>query len=388
MNVLFIDTPAFGKEDMLEAMNGLDLSVTLFSHDEIFNRNSSSVEAALSTKLEKSHISFVFSFNYFPCVSRCCQTHHIPYVSYVYDSPLLSLFSCTVVNTYNYIFLFDCSLYERFHNAGISTVYYLPLATNPKRLDQLVPSESFHELYDCDISFVGSMYNESHHLFERLDALNPYTKGYLNAIMTAQLQISGYFMIEELLTSQIIQELQKVCPYHPFPDGTETDAYVYANYFIARKLAEMERTHILELLSLRYNCKLYTHQPTPNLPMLHNMGPIDPYQALPCVCKCSKINLNITLRSIQSGIPMRAWDILGAGGFLLSNYQADYADLFVAEEDYVYFINDEDLLSKADYYLSHEKERQEIAANGHRKVIDGNTYQHRLQYILRIINPT
>ena len=85
---------------------------------------------------------------------------------------------------------------------------------------------------------------------------------------------------------------------------------------------------------------------------------------------------------------MRAWDILGAGGFLLSNYQADYADLFVAEEDYVYYINDEDLLSKADYYLSHEKERQEIAANGHRKVIDGNTYQHRLQYILRIINPT
>ena len=34
----------------------------------------------------------------------------------------------------------------------------------------------------------------------------------------------------------------------------------------------------------------------------------------------SKVNLNITLRNIKTGIPLRALDIMGAGGFLLTNY--------------------------------------------------------------------
>lgn len=54
------------------------------------------------------------------------------------------------------------------------------------------------------------------------------------------------------------------------------------------------------------------------------MGAVDYYEVMPHVFKQSKINLNITLRSIQSGMPLRAWDIMGAGGFLLSNYQADF----------------------------------------------------------------
>jgi spore maturation protein CgeB len=291
-----------------------------------------------------------------------------------------------VLNPCNYIFLFDSTLCEKLRLQGISTVYYLPLATNPKRLEQLIPDGQFRESYGCDISFVGSLYNESHHLFERLGAVNPYTKGYLDAIMNAQLSVSGCYLIEELLTENITRELQRVCPYRPAPDGTESDAYVYANYFIARKLAEQERTRILQLLSERYNCMLYTHQPTPELPHIQNMGAIDPYESFPLVCKCSRINLNITLRSIESGIPQRAWDILGAGGFLLTNYQADFDGLFTAGEDYVYYVDDDDLLAKADYYLTHEKERQEIAENGHRKVVSGNTYGHRLRAMLDTMN--
>ena len=45
---------------------------------------------------------------------------------------------------------------------------------------------------------------------------------------------------------------------------------------------------------------------------------------MPLVFQNSKINLNITLRSIKNGIPLRAIDIMGAGGFLLTNYQNDF----------------------------------------------------------------
>ena len=100
---------------------------------------------------------------------------------------------------------------------------------------------------------------------------------------------------------------------------------------------------------------------------------------MPLVFKQSKINLNITLRGMKGGVPLRAIDIMGCGGFLLSNFQSGFLDYFVPGEDFVYFENKEDLLYKIDYYLEHEEERKEIAGNGHDKIAAGHTYRHRVR---------
>lgn len=113
-------------------------------------------------------------------------------------------------------------------------------------------------------------------------------------------------------------------------------------------------------------------------------GSVNHREEMPMVFKQSRINLNITLRSIKSGIPLRGFDILGAGGFLLSNYQPELLDLFVPDEDFVYYESREDLLQKVDYYLCHEDERQAIARNGHDKVAAKHTYRHRVREMLDI----
>ena len=84
-------------------------------------------------------------------------------------------------------------------------------------------------------------------------------------------------------------------------------------------------------------------------------------------------------RGIKSGIPLRAYDIMGAGGFLLSNFQADFLDDFIPGEDFVYYESKEDLLQMVAYYLDHEEERKAIAKNGHDKVAKGHTYRHRIR---------
>ena len=76
--------------------------------------------------------------------------------------------------------------------------------------------------------------------------------------------------------------------------------------------------------------------------------------------------------------------IMGSGGFLLSNFQADFLDYFVPEEDFVFYESREDLLRKTDYYLNHEEERQAIARNGHDKVAAGHTYRHRVREMLAV----
>ena len=165
-----------------------------------------------------------------------------------------------------------------------------------RRLERMIPDNSIHNHFDCDVSFVGSMYDESHNLFDSLKGLSPYISRYLNAITQAQTFISRYNFIEELLSDKILADLRKSRPHHPSPDGVESDSYVYSRFFIDRKITELERRKLFGAVSHNFNTNLYTHNPTPYLPDVHNLGTLDPYSVMPYVFKCSRINLNITLR--------------------------------------------------------------------------------------------
>lgn len=129
-------------------------------------------------------------------------------------------------------------------------------------------------------------------------------------------------------------------------DGTESAAYVYANYFLCRKITARERLSLLKQASDRFSLKLYTHNPVPELPHAQFMGPVDWYSTMPLIFRHSRINLNISLKSIHTGIPLRCMDILGSGGFLLTNYQEDLLDLFVPEEDFVFYESEDDFVQK------------------------------------------
>lgn len=384
MKVLFLDSPSFGKLDMIEAMKEKGFEVELFNHDLLREYNCKEFNDFFDQLVFGKNISFVFSLNYFPAISNGCQRNGLKYLSFVYDNPLVSLYSYTLINPCNYVFLFDKACYYDFAKEGIETVYYLPLCANTTRLSNMHITKEQKSIVTSDVSFVGALYNEGHNFLDRMTDLDEYTKGYLDAIMDSQRKISGYFFIEELLTPPILEALQKSLAYKTLPGGTERDSYVYAYYFIARKITSMERLDILKQVSDRFDTKLYTHNPTPEFPHAKNMGAIDYYDTMPHVFKNSKINLNITLRSIRSGMPLRALDIMGAEGFLLTNYQEDFFDYFVPGEDFDYYEDTDDLLNKIEYYLSHEKERREIAHNAFCKMQHQHTYMNRLETMLAI----
>jgi len=385
MNILFWEWKNFGKEDFIDACKNMGHKITCITNQLIHERNNNEFDELFEKTIADNSYDFIFTFNYSPIISNNCNKHHIKYVSWIYDSPLVSLYSYTIINPCNYVFIFDEALFLDFNKEGINTVFYLPLAVNTRRLDAMVPDKQTKDLFSSDVSYVGSMYNEKHNLFDRLKDISPFTRGYLDGIMAAQLKISGYFFIEEMLKDDILTDMLKSLEYTTNADGVETPAYIYANYFIARKLAELERKNLLGKISDQFNLKLYTHNPTPDLPNISNMGPIDYYNSMPYVFKCSKINLNITLRSIRTGIPLRAIDIMGAGGFLLTNYQSDFFKYFVPNEDFVFFENENDLINKCAYYLKHEDERLQIANNGYLKIKESHTYEKRIHEILSII---
>lgn len=385
MRILFLDSPAFAKQDMLDAFTSCGIACDLFFQKDYNDRQNTAYEEAFSEAVSKACYDFVFSFNYFPILSNCCLRHGLKYISYVYDSPLVTLYSYTLINPCNYVFLFDKSTFQTFQSAGIPTVYYLPLAANVTRLTSLSCPEDLLATVSSDVSFVGSLYNEDHNFFDRLSGLSDYTMGYLNSIMAAQQKVYGTFFLEDLLTTGVLEDLQRVCPYQPMPDGTESPAFVYANYFLCRKITSNERLSLIKQASEHFSLNLYTHRFPSELPNAHFVGPIDYYKTMPYVFRQSRINLNITLKSIHTGIPLRCMDIMGCGGFLLTNFQPDLLDFFTPNEDFVFYEDEDDFLKKISYYLSHESARQQIAANCLGKMNEYHTFLHRVQTILDII---
>ncbi len=385
MKILIIEWTSFGKEDILDAFHKLGHETVTFSHPDYDLRISDEFCSKLRKYCTDESPDVIFSSNYFPLVSTVCQELNTPYIAWVYDCPHLSLYSATVINKCNHIFIFDSAICDEFSKSGIDTITYLPLAANAARLDRYIPNKQIHDKLDCDISFVGAMYNESHNLYERLTDVNEYTKGYLEGIINSQLMIAGMHLTDKILTNKVLNELRRVQPYTNNPDGVESEEYIYSRYFIDRKITEIERTGIISDLSMLAKLRLYTHNPTPSCPNAINMGAIEYYNDMPYAFKCSKINLNISLRSIESGIPLRVFDIMGAGGFLISNYQADMLMYFEPDKDYVYYEDTNDLKEKCIYYLSHDKARKSIAISGYNKIKQYHTYEMRLKEMLDTI---
>lgn len=119
------------------------------------------------------------------------------------------------------------------------------------------------------------------------------------------------------------------------------------------------------------------------LPDVEYCGTADSFWEAPKIFNLSKINLNVTLKEITSGMSLRIFDILGAGGFLLTNWQKEIAENFVDGEEVVMYSSIEDAIGKANYYLAHEEERIRIAANG-RKAVERFSFENQLARIFKI----
>lgn len=389
MKILYLEWNSYCNEDMKQCLQkeGHDVEVCPFL--EGIRVKQDEAERILQPRLTKANYDFVFSFNYIPIVSNICKEFEVPYVSWVYDSPYIHVYSYTVLNPCNYIFLFDYAVYQELHEAGIQTVYYLPLAVNPERVARLQNTPDKQKKFGADISFVGSLYNEpKHRLYDKFAGVSPYAKGYLDAIIDAQKKVYGYYFLGELLDDSILEELQRVYPTDPNAPSVMKPRDIYADYVLARQVTALERQEILKLLGERIpnrNIKLFTNNGLTNIAGVKTCGQVDYNKEMPYVFANSRINLNITLKSIKTGIPLRVFDIMGSKGFLLTNYQEEMLQYFEPDVDFVYYENYEDLLSKAEYYLTHEEERLTIAENGYRKVCEEHSLARRVRIIIGVL---
>lgn len=391
MNILFYRYGSICEPDILQVFK--DFGLTIIEENTEMTQKSippSTRIQLLAEKLLTKPIQFVFSINFFPHVSDVCEKLHIPYVCWSVDCPVLELFSQSIHNHWNRIFLFDYTQYERFHKENPDCIFYLPLATNPERWDNVITdmTEEDKQKYSSDISFVGSLYTEKSPLSTL--QLPAYMQGLISGITQAQTKIFGYNFLEEMVTDDMISALKAADPSYlsipkPFED---IDRYVAAHYYLGMAVAETERLQTLNALAEDFNITLYTRSDTSRLMNVTCRGGVSTLTEMPKVFNRSKINLNITMKPIQTGLSLRIWDILGCGGFLLTNYQAEIPEYFEIGKDLDCYESLADLREKAAYYLTHDDIRMEIAENGCQKIKQFHTYKHRIASMIEVITKT
>lgn len=400
MDILFYRYNSICEPDILQVFT--DFGITVHVEDtEIYDKHVTPKQCAekVAGHILSHPLSFVFSINFFPAISYTCERLKVPYVCWSVDSPVPELFSNALKNSFNRIFLFDRAQYDFFSPINPSCIYYLPLATNVKRWEQIILAMTNEDYitYGADISFVGSLYTEKC----RYDALlreqpspsahqgtlSPYTQGYVDGLIEAQLKIYGCNLIADNLSDRVIREIAEADP--DFYQATDTygdmKRYLVAHQYIGMKLAAVERERTLNRLAEHFHVTLYTRSDTSALPKVHCKGGVNTLTEMPKVFQASKINLNMTMRPIETGLSLRVWDILGCGGFLLTNYQAEIPDYFEIGKDLETYDSMEELEEKIRYYLTHEEERVEIAINGYEKAVRYHTYEIRLAQMLKVL---
>ena len=306
--------------------------------------------------------------------------HGILYVAWIYDCPHLTLYSKTINNPCNYLFLFDRQMVFHANRLGALHAFHLPLAVNTTRLNRQLslPSSSPTD-YRYQISFVGSLYDQN--MYDQIQYLPEYLNGYFNGLIASQQKIWGYSLIEPLLTPEIIKETLSYVKFENDPNYSFTTKNLLID-ILNQKITSTERVHLLNSICGSIRPDIFTASDPELLKNCNCHGVISYTDEMPFVFHLSKINLNISLRSITSGIPLRCLDILGANGFLLTNYQPELAEFFIPDKDFVMYESDDDFLQKIEYYLSHEAERIEIAYNGWKKVNQNFSYEKQLQTLL------
>lgn len=340
----------------------------------------------LVQEIDRQQADAVITHNFMIFAAIACALKKIPYIAWSWDSPDIPLYHESALLPTSFLFDFDRLQAEDSRKRGCPHVYHQPLAVNLSHAGQLVITPEDEARFGCDVSFIGALYGEEDYLIPA-DVPEDVRKEAETVIREATGIWDGTDRISDRLSDDAIRILggSLAAKGKHTAEGVEflVQRRSLEMRLLARRTAFLERTRLLARLA-KYDLQFYTTAADLRIeiPGVKSRPPLHYYNEVPKAYYLSRINLNLTLHSIRSGVPLRVFDILGVGGFLLSNYQPELEELFVIGRELEVFRDPEEMEDKIAFYLAHEEARQRIALRGYERVRDHYTYEIQLAKIL------
>jgi spore maturation protein CgeB len=369
MKILFYQWHSFMNKGMERALKQLGMEYDVFFYPQTDWEEDEQFAEKLQAAVAGHDL--VLSVNFSPIVSGVCEKAGIRYLSWIYDSPVHIRNMESMKNSCNDIYVFDRGMAEEYRKMGIAAKH-MPLAVDTEVFAAALQSGT--DEYRAQVALLGNLYQTEYNYMTA--PLEQYEKGYLEGIISAQSKVYGGYLIPELLTDELLARMNRQY------SRVATDGFQMGRreleFLLAGEVTGRERYMAAALLSNHFDFALYSTCKDERLTNVRMHDYVDYYSVMPKVFAASLVNLNISLRTIRTGIPLRIIDILGCGGFVISNFQEEIAEYFVPGQDLEIYENLEDLFAKTKFYLEHDDVRRQIAQNGFEKVQRDFTFQDRL----------
>lgn len=351
-----------------------------FYYDPVFQRD-------VIQRIREQEIDMVFSLQFLPILSNVCEKLKIPYITWCYNDQVNKfLLSDSIYNNCNYIFHTDSKWVLKLQRLGVKRVFYLPWASGTIESGQVCTSSTEPAL---DIAVFDTGNTESLHLYlEMLTRLDMRTRGFLDGLIQAQGSIYGFNFIENVLNDEIISGLQKAVSFPNLRGSIVDMAELYAFQILYPAVTKNELDSILKILDReeKFHTCFYTSCFPAYLKHIKQSDLPTDGLTFRDIYINNKINLLAAPREIQNGIPVQAMDIMGCGGFLMTNFQNDYLQYFEPGTDYIYYESTDDIVDKLKYYLQHEEERITVSRNAFQKIRQNHTFGQRLDEMASLLN--
>lgn len=394
MRILYLSWGEIIASDVADNLKKLGCSVDVINREVKSYIKDTELLLAVENMIDSANTSgegydCIFSCNFMPILSKVALRKEIVYVSWTYDSPCMTMYSQMIYNPYNRIFHFDRYEVERLRGLGVKNVYHLPLGVDVGRVAECLKKAYGHvdeRFVNSGVSFMGNLYNNEVSLTQAFPDMPVYEKGFIEGMISSQLVFPGCDLIEEITDDSYMQRIGKYISFTSEDEFFVKPRDLVLN-MLEKTISSRERIGLLEGLAARVPVTLYSQSDASALAVkgVRVDGYIDYTDEMPVMFANSAINLNVTIRSIRTGIPLRALDIMASGGFLLTNPCQELQEFMMDGEDYVTYYSVEDCIQKAVYYLEHEEERRAIAANGHKKVSQMFSYESQLRKMINFI---
>ncbi len=384
MKILCMQT-GLESQDIMTALEKLGYQAVIYDRKQKYSIINMEEIEMLADYIRVNQITHVISMHLLYNVSVAAAVAGIKYLVIVWDAPYDKMFTAYGRAENCYFSVFDRVDAQRFREAGFAHIMYQPLAVNQYNIQKWEVQGKLGGDYYNDVCFIGSLYDDN--LYDKeLKQLPDVMKNYFDSIFEeAAFRWDGVNRVYGKTGNEILRYLEMMIPDFALNNTYDIeDAEVFEDLYLVRKLGNIERIGVLNLLAEYFSVTVCTYH-SPSVAKLKNvrvLPPIEQGEAFAIMVSKSKINLNISLKGIRGGTPLRVMDIMAAGGFVLTGYCEETAELFEEDKEIAMFSTPEELVEKVAYYLEHEDERKAIAAAGQQKVLAEFTYEKLLKRFL------
>ncbi len=332
---------------------------------------------------EVKEYNFAISRSFSVNIAEGCHIAETCYISWSYDSPVRALYRKEALYPTNRVFVFDKKQLVRLREIGMENVYYEPLAANMTKAALINITDDDILRFERDVSFIGSIYDKG--FYDAFMNEAPMCLDECESLFAKYLCSWDGSVIFDELSEECIKKLYAIVSKENREFYSLSDRFLTEVIILSYELSRRDRIEILNASADHFTTVVHTYDPEKYAGVIKAdlRPPVEMYSDdLFRIYAASKINLNVTLRSIESGVPQRVFDILSVGGFVMSNYQEEAAELFEPDKEIVMFGSTEEFIDKARYYIANEKKRLEIGARGYLKCRDKYNYANAVKSML------